>query len=167
YQLYLWSSLPPAFLALDAKIKVIGSKGKRTIKAEEFFSKLPRKILSYDEIITEVEIDKDKFKGVKSEFIKFSKTKTAYPVISIAVILKKLNKKIRELRIALGSLSLLPQRFEDIEKEYIGKELDERIAEEIAEKIVNKAKIVPDIRASIEYKKEVTKNILKDIILSI
>jgi len=167
YQIYLWSSLPPALLCLDAKIKVKSLNSSRTIKAEEFFSKIPRKILSYDEIITEIEIDKKNFRGVKAEFVKFSKTKTAYPVISVGVIVKKTGSMIKDLRVAVGSLSILPQRFKDIEKIYIGKNIDEKNAFEFASKIVERAKVVNDIRATANYKKEVTKNLIKDILISI
>lgn len=49
---------PAVILALAAEIDAIGPKGKRTIKAEDFFKGLLTTALNSDEVITEVRVPK-------------------------------------------------------------------------------------------------------------
>ncbi|HLD29241.1 MAG TPA: FAD binding domain-containing protein [bacterium] len=167
FQLFLWSSLPVAFLALDAKIKVQGGSKPRLVPAADFFKQLPRKILSSSEMVTEVQIPLAPFKDANAAFIKFSKTATAFPMVNAAVILKLKGKVIDKLAVSIGALQLLPQRFTDIEASVIGKEWDQKTISAIAEEISGRAKILPEIRASAEYKRQVVRATIEDTLASL
>ncbi len=152
-QVFRWSDLPVSLLVLDAKINVTGKK-KKKYSITDFFSKHPKAILKYDDIITDIEIKTPGGKyGV--EFIKFSKTEFDYALIDVALFLGVKNNKISDLRIAYGSINTLPFRAFDLEKEFIGKDINKNMLDEIAEKSRKYISTAADFRISRDYQREI------------
>lgn len=161
-QVHPWSALPVALLALDASIVVERAK-KRIIPASEFFAKAPKILLSYDGLVTEVQVPSE-FANASGRYLKFSVTKNDYPLVSIAVVLKKKGAKVELLRIVCGALTLLPQRLYKVEEFVSGKELSDDTIEKASELAAESVNIGNDFRASKEYKKTIVRNFISEIL---
>ncbi len=161
-QIRPWSSLPVMLLALDASIILVGQR-RRSISASDFFSKAPKQIISYDEIVTEIQIP-SVFANADGRYIKFSLTENDYPLISIAAVIKKRGKKVEFARISVGALTLLPQRLNKIEELLEKKELTQNLADEAAKLSSEVVNIGNDFRASKEYKKTIVENLVGEIL---
>ncbi len=163
--LHPWSALPVALLALNADIVVAGTK-KKIFKANEFFSKLPRQTLGAEGIVTEIKLPAE-FSKAAGKYIKLALTENDYPLVSIAVVLKRKGGKIESAGITLGGLSLLPQRAKTAAELISGKVIDEKLASSAAKAAAEELNIGNDYRATKEYKKKVIENILKDALINL
>jgi CO/xanthine dehydrogenase FAD-binding subunit len=164
--LYMWSIMPVALLALDAQITIAGRK-KRKVHATDFFAKHPKKFLARNEIVTEVTIAKSANKLSAGCFIKFAKTATDYPMISLTTYLAlDKNAKIAEARIAVGSIARLPLRLESVEKLLNGQTANKRLFVEAGAKASSSIKPLKDMRASTDYKKEISGVLVRRALLT-
>jgi carbon-monoxide dehydrogenase medium subunit len=163
-QLRLWSDLPIVLLALDAQIKIAGDT-ERTVPAEDFFREQPHKTLSSFDIVTEVLLPKTP-ETSGAEFIKFSKTKGDYAVMSLACYLEFEEKKCTLARIALSSVTPMPRRCKKAEKALEGFELTPDIIADAAVKAREKVRTVSNLWGSAEYKSIVVENLVKKALYS-
>ena len=153
-QLFYWSTLPVVFFALDSKIELHSSKGKRILSSDEFFQKQPRLIMEKDEIVTSVIIPTPgKNEGVA--YKKFEVTENSYAMIQVAVDIKVFGKKIKSSRIVLGSITQLPQRCVEAEIFLTGKPCTADVFSEAGQIALKDVKIRKDFRASKEFRQEV------------
>ena len=157
-----WSALPVALLALNADIVTSGTKNQKSA-ADEFFSKHPRQLLGYAQLVKEVHLPSD-FKNADGKYVKFALTENDYPLVSIAVVLRKKMNTVDFVRVVVGALTLLPRRLSALEKEI----MLTGVASENLESVINgeleKIKIANDIRVSKDYKKKITANLLKELL---
>jgi carbon-monoxide dehydrogenase medium subunit len=152
--LYMWSVMPVALLALEAEIGIVGRKRRRVV-AVEFFARHPRRFLAHDEIVTEITVAKELGKRAAGAFIKFSRTATDYPLLSVAAyVALEGDGVVREARIAVGSLERLPRRLGGAEKVLIGRGADESAFRDAGERAAALVAPLQDMRASSEYKKD-------------
>lgn len=163
-QIYKWSDLPVALLVLDTYIKIKGKK-IRKVKIENFLVRHPKIELAYNEIVTEIEINKPKGK-YGTDFIKFSKTEVDHALLDMAIYLKVEKSIIKEFRLAFGALKPLPFRAYEIEKFALNKTADEDIIDEISEKAAKILTPAKDFRVSIDYKRNLVKVLTKQAIMT-
>jgi xanthine dehydrogenase YagS FAD-binding subunit len=115
--------LAPVLMALNASIFT----SQRTIAADKFFAMNGEKttIINYDEIITEVRIQKPA-PGTKSAFIKFAQRKAFdFPVVNCAAVIGD-----SSARICLNAIHNMPYRATSAENTIIGRNIDDINAEE-------------------------------------
>ena len=67
------------------------------------------------------------------------------------------DKKLKEVRIALGAVAPTPIRAHNAEAFLVGKSVTQDIIEEVAEKAAEEANPVSDLRGSAEYRRELVK----------
>ncbi|MBV8904838.1 MAG: FAD binding domain-containing protein, partial [Acidobacteriia bacterium] len=114
------SDTAPALVALDAKFRVVGPSGERTVPAAEFF-KLPRvnaakeNILEKDEVLASVHLPRAA-KGTKSTYHKvLDREAWTHAVVSAAVALEMDGEVCKRARIVLGGVAPIPWRLEKVE----------------------------------------------------
>jgi len=119
------SSLAPALIALDAKVRIFGSSGWRDVSAEEFFV-TPKNdgdretVLKPNEILGEVVVPTAK--GVPNATYEVrQKEALDWPLAAAAVALKMNGKTIQSARVVLGHVAPVPWRAQDAEKALAGK----------------------------------------------
>jgi carbon-monoxide dehydrogenase medium subunit len=144
-------------LALDASVKVVGSRGERVIPLSQFFVGIGQtKVDSTKEIVTEISFPALK-KDEASCALRLAKRKTlVLPVLTASIVIS-LNKKtnvFNYVRIAVGPVAVTPFRCREAEKLLSGSEAtDERIAQ-AAEEAAKEAKPRSSlIRGSSTYRK--------------
>jgi carbon-monoxide dehydrogenase medium subunit len=151
---YTWANLPPTLMVLEAKLKLEGRK-RRVIPIEKFFESRLRP----GEFISEVIIPKKLNKG-KGAFIKFSRTKSEYSLITVAVYGERRGKIASAVRVAVSGVTH-PTRIRAIESELRGKKLNEKLLEEVVAKAVAKLPMMKSYIFSEEYLREVLSVLLK------
>ncbi len=163
-QVYPWASLPPLFLALGARFRIAGA-GNRTIKADEFFSSQPRRLLGTADILKEIILPADA-KGAAGAFVKFAKTETDFALLSVAVVLHVENGLCRNARIVVGAATPLPVRLQKAERVLKNQPLTDEVIERAAIAGGNSLQPVKDFRVRDGYKKQITPVIIKRCISS-
>src|SRR5262249_57854600 len=79
---------PAGMIALGAEMVAEGPKGKRTIKADEFFKGLLTTALADDEILTEIRVPAAAA-NVKSAYMKFPHPASRFAVVGVAAVLTR------------------------------------------------------------------------------
>lgn len=125
------SDMCVALLALEAKLHIDGSSGKRVIPLEEFYllpGSTPHKenILQPGEIITAVEISDKPFSRL-SHYIKVrDRASYAFALSSVAVALELDGDKVKDCRIAFGGVATKPWRCSEAEKSLKGQKFSQQ-----------------------------------------
>jgi xanthine dehydrogenase YagS FAD-binding subunit len=139
------SSLAPAFIALNAKIKIFGPSGEREVAADKFFvtpkSDGEREFdLKPNEIVTWISIPPAV--GVRSATYEVrQKEALDWPLAAASVAMTMdANKKVKAARIALGHVAPVPWLAPEAAEYLIGKEINEDVAAEAGKIAVANAK---------------------------
>lgn len=145
------ADLPPILLALNAKVKLVGAAGARTVPIEEFFVGPGKTVLVPGEILTEVIIPEQEITG--SHYLKFGLRKAdALAVVGVAAAVKMQGDVFADVRIALGAVAPVPLRARAAEDALRGKPATEENFAAAGKLAVQAAKPITDIRGSAEYR---------------
>jgi xanthine dehydrogenase YagS FAD-binding subunit len=138
------SDTAPALVALDAKFRVAGPSGERTLPAAEFFT-LPRvnaakeNILSHEEVLASVHIPRAA-KGTRSTYHKvLDREAWTHAVVSAAVVLEMDGQTCQRARIVLGGVAPIPWRLEKVEALLTGQRITPELAAKAGEAAVEGA----------------------------
>jgi CO/xanthine dehydrogenase FAD-binding subunit len=156
--------LLPVFLVLDAKVKTIRKSGTREVPLREFMIAKRRTALGSGEILSEVSFPEPSRRSACSFQKLGMRNILIIALVSIAAFLQlnERDTKIKTARIALNRLEAkIPQRAENVEKEIVGKELNERTIESGVDRLGDELALTSDFRASAEYREEAVKVLLR------
>lgn len=150
-------SIPPLFCE-DAKFFLESTNGSRIVNIEDFFKGPGKTILKEDEILTKIIVKKWK-KNESGFFNKLGQRNAlTIAIASSCIKIKKVNGKIDDIKISLGSVSPTVVRAKKVEDRI--KNLNTYKREEIL-KICNEVEKdinpITDVRGSREYRTEVSK----------
>ena len=143
-------------LTLDALIKIESVNQKREVKLKEFFLGPGKTVLQDDEMIVGIEFEQSDI-NKNGCFIKIGQRKAmAISIASVAVNLEVRQNKINQIRIAAGSVALMPIRLTVIEEFLENKEISNQLIEEAVNKVCEEVNPISDIRASEEYRRYIS-----------
>ena len=119
------SDTAPALVALDAKMVIVGGKGQREVKAEEFFigpaTDIQRMtVLEKGEVLTAIKVPAE-WSGSRFYFEKVADRNTwDFPLVNVAAALKVSGaagaEKVESLRIVAGGVQCVPRRLTVVEE---------------------------------------------------
>ncbi|MEM4310822.1 MAG: xanthine dehydrogenase family protein subunit M [Nitrososphaerales archaeon] len=155
--------LPTVFLALDAKLRIIGPKGERKIDMDGFYFDYFLTSLGNGEFVIEVMIPKLPDK-TGSAFLKFERTAVDLPLVNVGVSLMNKNGECKNVRIALGG-GRTHVRIKSLERALEGKRFNDKILDDIVQSLSDEFKPISSAHASTEYKLEIAKILLRDALL--
>jgi len=157
------TDLSQIFIALDAKVKIAGPNGERTIPVQELFLDFYTTSLADDEIITEVMVPLlPKKSGI--EYLRFSSSSVVdKPAAGVAVrlTLEPGNEMIQLARVVLGCVGATPVRVRGAEEILIGKRLSLDSAIEAGKTASQECDPITDLRGSAEYKRAIVGTLVK------
>jgi len=151
-------------IALNAKIKMTGLSGERTVDAEDFTLDYFETALQHDELLTEIQVPTlPPNTGVK--FTKYSQIAGDYATASVAVLitLDKNKETCSDVRIALGSVGTAPMRAKKAEEMLKGKKISDDLLAEAGQIASEEASPTADAEVSEEYKRELVKVLVKRV----
>ena len=114
---------PAAIIALGAEMVAEGPKGKRTIKADDFFKGLLTTALAADEILTEVRVPVCGPK-VGCDYQKFPHPASRFAVVGVAAVLTMDGGKVTKASIGITGAGTKATRAKGVEAGLAGKALD-------------------------------------------
>jgi len=153
------SDMAPALVALDAKVKIAGSYGSRTIPLAEFY-RIMGNILESDEIIVEIQVPAPRT-NARQKYLKFRVRKAIdFAIASVAATLTLEAGVVNDARIVLGGVAPTPYRAIAAEDILKGKVVTQDVAEATAEAALAEA-IPLDMNG---YKVPITKALVKEVI---
>ena len=147
---------PAAVIALGAELVAEGPKGKRTIKADDFFKGLLTTALAEDEILTEVRIPAGAGK-VGAAYMKFPHPASRFAVVGVAAVLTLDGGKVSKASIGITGAGTKAVRAKGVEAALAGKSLDAATIQAAAEKAPDGVDAQADLQGSVDYKKHLLK----------
>lgn len=152
-----YASDPPALLrALDAEVEVAGPDGERTIPIADFLLGFYETALEPAEIVTRVRVPLLPA-GSGSVYEKFiTRSSEDRPCVGVAAIARFEADGVTcgDLRVAVGAVAEIPQRFTDVEAAARGRPIDEALAAEVAAQYAEQIDPLSDMRGSEWYRRE-------------
>lgn len=162
------SDTAPALVALDAKFRVTGTSGDRTVAAADFFA-LPKvnaareNVLAPSEVLVSIHLPKAA-RGVRSTYHKvLDREAWTHAVVSAAIVLDMDQQICRSARIVLGGVAPIPWRLPKVEAMLAG----QRITPELAAKAGDAAVEGANPLAKNGYKIPLTKAVVRRTLLSL
>jgi xanthine dehydrogenase YagS FAD-binding subunit len=139
------SDMCVALAALEAKIRVRGRKGERTIPFADFH-RLPGETpqidttLQRDELILSIDLPASPYAD-HSHYLKVrDRASYEFALVSVAVGLELEEDQIRSARIALGGVAHKPWRCDETERDLVGKKMSKELFEAAGEQAVSGAR---------------------------
>jgi xanthine dehydrogenase YagS FAD-binding subunit len=138
------SSLAPALIAMNAKVRIFGAKGQRDVALEGFYvapssSSQREYALQSNEFITEIIVPA--MAGAKSATYEVRQREALdWPLTTASVVLTMSGKAVKAARIVLGHVAPTPYRSMEAEGVLAGKVISEEVAEAAGKAAVENAK---------------------------
>ena len=148
----------PPLIALNAKVKIVSSRGERTGVLEDFFKDFFETILEPDEILTEIQIPNPPARtGVA--YMKFSTIEAGIKIAatSVLITLDSGNTTCKDARIVLSAVAPVPMRAKGAGELLMGKSINDNLIEEAAQIASKEARPVSDLHVSAEYRRQLVK----------
>jgi xanthine dehydrogenase YagS FAD-binding subunit len=162
------SDTAPALVALDAKFRIVGPSGERSVPAADFFV-LPQKdptkenVLAADEVLAGVQLGPT-HPGRRSTYNKvLDREAWTHAVVSAAVVLDMDNEICRRARLVLGGVAPIPWRLPSVERLLTG----QRITPELAAKAGEEAVVGAQKLSKNAYKLPMTKALVRRTVLAL
>ena len=134
-----------ALIALDAKVKILGTDSEKVIPLEEFFvsprvSHTKENVLKSSELIAEIQIP-DQSPCSRGIYLKETERKTwDFAIVSVAFQADFDGDVVKDARIVIGGVSPTPFRAKDAEILLKGNIIDNHLSEAVSGSAVSKSK---------------------------
>jgi len=162
------SDTAPALVALDARFRVAGPAGERTMPAADFFA-LPKvnaakeNVLAKDEVLAAVELPRPN-RRMRSTYHKvMDREAWTHAVVSAAIVLDMDQQVCKSARIVLGGVAPTPWRLSRVEAMLTGQRMTPELAAKAAEAAVEGANPL----AKNGYKVPLTKAVVRRTLLEL
>ena len=147
---------PATIIAVNAEMVVEGSKGKRTIKVDDFFKGLMTTAVGADEILTEVRVPA-LAANQSAAYLKFPHPASRFAVVGVAAVLTVDGGKCTKASIGVTGAGTHAVRAKGVEAAIAGKALDAASIQAAAEKAADGVDVQADLQGSVEYKRHLLK----------
>ncbi len=144
--------LPPVWMALGARIRILGPSGERVIPVDDLFAGYYETTLRAGEIIAELQVPVQP--TWRSHYAKVT-TRAAHdwPALGIAVTARSSGNLIEDVRIVLSAAVDRPTRLVAAENALRGATMSDDVLSQAGEAAISQVDIESDSRGSAEYKK--------------
>jgi CO/xanthine dehydrogenase FAD-binding subunit len=148
------SDCAPPLLVLDARLSVVGTRGKREIPIHQFFRGVNQDALQQGEILTEIRLPSLP-ERTGTAFLKKGRVAVAdLSIVSVAVCVTSNRGEVcGDARIALGSVAPFPTRAKKAEELLRGRAVTKNLLRTVAQQASEEIRPITDLRASAEYRK--------------
>jgi xanthine dehydrogenase YagS FAD-binding subunit len=162
------SDTAPALVALEAKFRIFGPLGDRTVAADEFFS-LPstdvarENVLGRSEILAEIILPNPET-SLRSTYHKVMDREVwTHAVVSVALVLEMDQRICKRARVVLGGVAPIPWRLPRVETMLAGETITSELAAEAGKLAVDGARPL----AQNAYKVPLVSTVLRRTILTL
>jgi carbon-monoxide dehydrogenase medium subunit len=121
------AELPACLLALDGEIDAVGPKGKRTIRAQDFFQGLFETALGAQEILTAIRLPAVT-KESRVGFAELARRHGDYAIVGLAASARDDGKKLSDVHLAYFGVGATPVRARKAEAALASGSVDDAVA---------------------------------------
>ena len=155
---------PPALLVYDSELELASVRGLRTISYAQFHTGYKQMNLSSDEIVLRIRLPRPN--GEWQQYYRKVGTRRAQAIskVCFAARANTFGGKIREIRIALGSVAPMAVRCHQTEALLL--EGSSRIRE-TQQQLADEIRPIDDFRSNARYRARVAQNLLEEFLLQL
>jgi CO/xanthine dehydrogenase FAD-binding subunit len=158
------ADLPPALLALDARLQVARRGGRRTVPVDQFFRGVMETALEPDEVLTHIELSPAGPPEWGTAYEKLAVRTVDPAIVGVAVALQLDERgRVRQVRIGIGGAGEVPVRARRLEAALLGATRAE--VGEWAAVGVEEVECIDDSHASAWYRRRMVPVVAKRAIL--
>ncbi len=121
------AELPACVLALGGELEITGAKGKRTVKADDFFKGLFETALGPQDVLTAIRIPEAAAQS-RVGFAEFARRRGDYAIVGLAASARAKGKDLADVRLAYFGVGATPLRAKKAEAALASNKLDAAIA---------------------------------------
>jgi xanthine dehydrogenase YagS FAD-binding subunit len=162
------SDTAPALVALDAKFRIVGPTGERTVAAADFF-RLPtdnparENVLANDEVLAEIRLPAAK-NNTRSTYTKIMDREAwTHSVVSVAAVMEMDGQVCKSARVVLGGVAPIPWRVPKVEALLTGKRITPELAAQAGAAAVEGARPL----GKNQYKVPLTQAVVKQTLVTL
>jgi CO/xanthine dehydrogenase FAD-binding subunit len=159
---------PPALLVYDAELELASASGARWVSYAGFHTGYKQMNLRADELIARIRLPRGGQSAPDSWRHYYRKVGTrkaqAISKVCFAGVVQFVGGRIREIRIALGSVAPTPVRCAKTEALLRGQELTPALLKRAQEEIAREIAPIDDFRSTARYRSRVTRNLLEEFL---
>lgn len=152
----------PTLIALGAKLRIVSSRGERTIPLEEFFTDYFTTVLEPNEILREIQLSPPvAHTGVV--YMKFSTIEAGIKIVSTSafITIDPDKKTCKNARIVMSAVAPVPFKAKKAGELLIGKSINDALIEEAAQLASEEISPTSDVHGSGEFRKEIARVLVK------
>jgi CO/xanthine dehydrogenase FAD-binding subunit len=154
----------PALLAYDAELILISARGERRIAYRNFHADYKKMDRAADELIRAICLPR-KFAGYIQYARKVgARNAQAISKVSIAGLARIESGRIRDVRIALGSVAPIPIRLTETERAIEGRRIDSETMALAKKTAIAQTRPIDDIRSTARYRAAVAGNLVGEFL---
>jgi CO/xanthine dehydrogenase FAD-binding subunit len=154
----------PALMVYDAELVLASARGTRRVPYVEFHSGYKQNILGADEIIRAIALQ-PRFAGYHAYSRKVgTRNAQAIAKLCLAGLAKTSTNKIEDVRLAIGSMAVIPLRLRKTEEILSGQEWSGALISEARLALESEVAPIDDIRSSALYRLHVAGNLLQEFL---
>ena len=146
---------PPALLALDAQVVLVGMQGEHVVPLDGFFVG-PARSIRERELIRELRIPLAGASGLHGGFYKIGRTAEDISIVNAVATLAIGEGVITAARLVLGAVAPVPLRAVRAEGALIGQPATEETFQRVAEMVRDEVRPISDQRASADYRRRMS-----------
>jgi 4-hydroxybenzoyl-CoA reductase subunit beta len=158
---------PPALLCLDAELEIAGPAGMRRMLLRDFYTNVgdARIKLARNEMVTRLFLP-ERTAGYRGVYRKLRlRGSIDYPLAGVAVALRRSNGHVEDARVAITAVNPAPLLVRGIEKELVGKTVNDEVATAVGELAARTAKPLTTSALTPEYRREMIRVFAKRAVL--
>lgn len=156
------SDMVAPLMALDAKLKLVGPGGERTVPIEEFALGTGENVLDR-EILTKISVPRPENPS-GTAFRKLKRSSADLAKVSCAVSIAIRDGTCEDIRIVLGAVAEKVLRARKAEEIIRGGKVTNATIEEAAKKASEEAQPITDVRSTAEYREQMIRVLVKRLI---
>ncbi len=145
---------PPALIALDAQVVLLGQQGERVVPLDSFFVG-PAKSVRTRELIREIRVPLPAG-TLSGGFYKIGRTAEDISIVNAATSLIIEQGKIIAARLVLGAVAPIPLRIPRAEEMLLHQTISEDLFQAVAEVVRSTVRPISDQRASADYRRRMS-----------
>ncbi|MDP6039334.1 MAG: xanthine dehydrogenase family protein subunit M [Candidatus Latescibacteria bacterium] len=149
----------PGLIALGAKVKIAGPKGRRTMSVENFMTGPGQTALTSGELVTSIQVPTPPARTGSAYVRHTPRLAMDIAVVGVgaAVTLAPRSNVCKDVKIVLGAVAPTPIRAKKAERILKGKELTPEIIASAAEVAAGEARPITDVRTSADFRREMVR----------
>lgn len=149
-----FNDTPPALLALDAEVVVVGPEGEQRIPIDEFF--LDYRTTAHGRgLIKEVIIPRPSVRSCGT-FLKLGRSEVDMALVNVGAVVHMEEGRCRKARIAVGAVTRTPRRLRRAEAMLEEQPPTPDLIDQVAEAVMECVDPILDHRASADYRREMS-----------